>query len=133
MDKSEIKTVEDIENTYKDVLKNLTGIQNRVKKQLDRLQKGFTNEQKKGAEITAKKKQEQKEWFYQTIWRPYKVDGIKGIKDILDQAKKEGLASVKGQIYTFTMENNNTFSKSLSTLQNWHTEFEKRQGISVAS
>ena len=117
MNKSKIKTVEDIETTYKDVLKNLTGIENRVKKQLDRLQNGFTNEQRKGAEITAQKKQEEKEWFYQIIWVPYRVDGIKGIKDILDQAKKDGLISIKEQIYTFIMENNNKFSKSLKTLQ----------------
>ena len=125
MNKSKIKTVEDIETTHKDVLKNLTGIKNRIKKHIDRLQNGSTNEQKRGAEITGKKKQEQKEWFYQTIWVPYRVDGIKGIKDILDQAKKDGLISVKELKYTFTMENNK-FSKSLSTLQNWHTEFKKR-------
>ena len=130
MNKSKIKTVEDIETTHKDVLKNLTGIENRVKKQLDRLQNGFTNEQRKGAEITAQKRQEEKEWFYQTIWVPYRVDGIKGIKDILDQAKKDGLISVKEQIYTFIMENNNKFSKSLKTLQNWHTEFKKRSNVS---
>ena len=133
MNKSKIKILEDIETANRDVGKNLTGLNSRVKKHIDRLQNGYTNEQKRGAEKTAKKKQEQKEWFYQTIWRPYKVDGIKGIKAILDKAKEDGLISVKEQIYTFIMENNNKFSKSLKTLQNWHTEFEKRQGVSVAS
>lgn len=129
MNKSKIKTVEDIETTYKDVLKNLTGIENRVKKHLNRLKNGVTNEQKRGAEITAQKKQAQKEWFYQNIWTVYKIDGIKGIKDILAQEVEKGKVSVKELKYTFTMENNK-FSKSLSTLQNWHTEFKKRSNDS---
>lgn len=126
MNTPKIKTIKDIAPAHNNILKNLDSIKNKLKKQLDRLQNGFTNEQKKGAEITARKKQEQKEWFYQNIWKPYKADGIKGIKAILNQAKKEGLTSVTEQIYTFTTENNNKFSKSLKTLQNWHTEFEKK-------
>jgi len=114
MNKSKIKTLEDIETANRDVLKNLTGINSRLKKHLDRLQNGSTNEQKRGAEITAKKKQEQKEWFYQTIWRPYKVDGIKGIKAILDKAKEDGLISVK--------ELSNILGVSESTLAVWRAQ-----------
>lgn len=129
MNKSKIKILEDIETANRDVGKNLTGLNSRVKKHIDRLQNGSTNEQKRGAEITAKKKQEQKEWFYQNIWTVYKIDGIKGIKDILARAVEKGKVSVKELKYTFTMENNK-FSKSLSTLQNWHTEFKKRSNDS---
>lgn len=131
MDKKKIKSTKDLETKLKDILENLDTLKKQAKKQIDRLQNGFTNEQKKGAEITAQKKREQKEWFYQNIWKPYKADGIKGIKAILNQAKKEGLTSVSEQIYTFTMENNNKFSKSLKTLQNWHTEFEKKDNSSL--
>lgn len=131
MVKKKIKSTKDLETKLKDILENLDTLKKQAKKQIDRLQNGFTNEQKKGAEITAQKKREQKEWFYQNIWKPYKADGIKGIKAILNQAKKEGLTSVSEQIYTFTMENNNKFSKSLKTLQNWHTEFEKKDNSSL--
>lgn len=131
MDKKKIKSTKDLETKLKDILENLDTLKKQAKKQIDRLQNGFTNEQKKGAEITAQKKREQKEWFYQNIWKPYKADGIKGIKAILNQAKKEGLTSVSEQIYTFTIENNNKFSKSLKTLQNWHTEFEKKDNSSL--
>ena len=131
MNKSKIKILEDIETANRDVRKNLTGLNSRVKKHIDRLQNGYTNEQKRGAEITAKKKQEQKEWFYQNIWKPYREKGIKDIKSILIQAKNNHEISVEDNKYHFTTSDNNKISKSLSTLQNWHTEFKKRNNDSL--
>lgn len=57
MSTPKIKTIKDIAPAHNNILKNLDSIKNKLKKQLDRLQNGFTNEQKKGAEITARKKQ----------------------------------------------------------------------------
>ena len=136
MDKSEIRTEEDIArvDNYIKVLekqkKEFSKLQKKSKKMYLRLQEGFTNEQKEGAKITARKKQEQKEWFYQNIWKPYREKGIKDIKSILIQAKNNHEISVEDNKYHFSTSDNNKFSKSLSTLQNWHTEFKKRSNDS---
>lgn len=128
-DKIILEIPKEYKKTFEYVKKDTARLQKFMKKHTAQLKKGVTNEQKRGAEITAQKKQAQKEWFYQNIWTVYKIDGIKGIKDILARAVEKGKVSVKELIYTFTMENNK-FSKSLSTLQNWHTEFKKRNNDS---